>query len=141
MQKTVRAIALASLLVGAIAGPANAARIRVSQESAPGRGDFDSVNSFFIDLFATTGTTTDFYSYGQGAASSYNGPIDLASSTANLFFVDGEDGLSFFNVYGNLRPGPNKGVARMEFQLFGDTANFLVEDDPIRGGLKSPDTG
>jgi len=123
----------AAIATSAVATPATAAGMyRISQESAPGVGDFDSNVLGFLDSFKTTGTIASFYQYSNGFAASFNGPVSLSSNASHLFLVDGSDGLGLFSVYD--KPADiGGGIAHMQFDLVGDTAGFLALDDPSEG--------
>ena len=111
-----------------LVAPAQAWRIRVSQESAVGIGDFDTNVLGFIETFQTTDTLAGFYNYSGG---SFNGPVDINSNATQNFFVHGSDGLGFYTVHDDIQDGSN-GSARMEFNLLGDPdgATFLLGDEP-----------
>ncbi|MEE9274279.1 MAG: hypothetical protein V3V62_03100 [bacterium] len=125
-------LALAAALL-AFASPAGAARIRVSQESRPGRGDFDRNVLGFIDAMWGRGmTAARFYAYTEVAEYSYNGPHPrLRPDVSHLFLVEAKEGLVLFIVHD--RPNdPDGGSAAMRFELAGDPdgARVLVMDDP-----------
>lgn len=121
------------------ADPAKAAiqRFRVSQESAPNANDFETSVLGFIDAFSTAGPLAAFYNYGGAARASFNGPLALNANTSHLFLVDGSDGLGLFSIH-DVPRDKNGGRASMEFQLLGDTASILLQDDP--GERYSQDT-
>lgn len=104
--------------------------IRVSQESKPGVGDFESNPLGFIEAFSTPKTTAAYYAYNAGFNLSFNGSIPpLTAEQSHLFFVNTADGLSLFIV--NDKPGnADGGFARMRFVLSGDTASLKLVDDP-----------
>ena len=113
------------------------ARIRVSQETSPGSGEFVLKGS--IDPFPTDADAATYYAYGS-ISDSYNGPVpELIANRSHLFFVSASDGLSLFVVHDKKNDGDG-GHADMAFSLVGDTATILVEDDPGLGDLYS-DTG
>jgi hypothetical protein len=109
---------------------ATAATISVSQESAPGAGDFASNVLGTIDIFDTTGTLSSFYSY---SGSQYNGPAALAADQSHVFLVSASNGLGLFIVHDNAQFNGNGGQAEMQVDLAGDTAGYLVHDDPVGG--------
>ncbi len=127
------AICLAVVLISLSAFSAEAARIRVSQESRPGAGDFGRHILGHIDAYASRETTAaQYYGYAQIANASYNGPSPrLRADTSHLFFVRTKEGLSLFIVHDK----PNDqdgGTASMTMDLSGDPngAHILVQDDP-----------
>lgn len=130
-------LSLAALLgTGAVAsaGPL----VRVSQESAPGAGDFDANILGFITPFSTGGTAVQFYGYNTTRSVSYSNNISaFAINRSHLFLVNGSDGLSLFVVHD--RPlhgtGGNNGggTANTRYDLVNDTASILVRDDPGDG--------
>ena len=106
-----------------------ASLVRVSQESAPGMGDFDDNILGFIEAFSSSQTIKDTYNYGEGESSSFNGPLTLSSDVSHLFLAEATDGLGLFSVHDKPRDRQG-GKAKMQFNLFGDTASILVKDDP-----------
>ena len=73
---------LAIVLLSYFSSPAEAARIRVSQESRPGAGDFDRHTLGHIDAYASRETTAaQYYGYAQFAYASYNGPSPVCGPT------------------------------------------------------------
>ena len=107
--------------------------VRVSQESAPGAGDFDANVLGSIQVFSLPGQTASAtYQYGSPIGSSYNGTVTTAeSSKSKLFLVQTSDGLSLFVVHDRPNDGSG-GRAEMQFDLSGDPdgAARIVEDDP-----------
>jgi hypothetical protein len=102
--------------------------IRVSQESAPGAGDFDKHILGTIKSLPSTGKAGDFYMMGRSGPRYGNSKPALIASTAHFFFVNGSDGLAFFAVY-NKGGGSSNGTAKAKFELSGGTAKILVSDD------------
>lgn len=123
---------LAVILLASTA-PAPAARIRVAQESAPGRGDFDANILGYIDPYVERGkAAADFYSYEALSHYSFNGPHPrLRDDTSHLFFVNTREGLSLFIVHDKPN-NPDGGGAAMRFLVEGDPdgARILIFDDP-----------
>jgi len=116
--------------------PCECLRVRVSQESSPGKGDFDENELGCIDVFETDESAKDYYKYDLGCSTSFsNLAFTLTPNRSHLFFVCGCDGLSLFIVHdkpfcaGDPKD-PDGGIANMYFQLFNDTAVRTVEDDP-----------
>ena len=131
--KTITQILLvASLLMAA--SSAQAALIRVSQESAGGAGDFDANVLGFIDSYSSALSAAAYYNYGNIPASFDDGAQDvtLTSNKSHLFFVDGSDGLSAYMVHDKPNDGAG-GMAGMTLTLAGDTAAVLVRDDAGEG--------
>jgi len=85
---------------------AQAATIRVSQESSQGAGDFDANIVGSIQSFSTTDSVATFYSFGDPVGWSYNNntPSDV-SDTTQYFFVDAADGLAFVTVHDAVNDG------------------------------------
>jgi cysteine-rich repeat protein len=124
-----------SVLLVSQAGAVNGSsiRVRVSQESSPGAGDFDSNILGFIEAFDGGGlTTAQYYSYNNPAAASYNGPAPLAvADKSQLFLVKASDGLSLFVVHD--APGDSDGGSFLQTLYLlddPDGAAILVKDDP-----------
>lgn len=122
--------ALACLLAGAAA---EAARIRVAQESRPGAGDFDRHILGYIDAYPQKDkTAAEFYSYEAVAQYSFNGSNPrLRADTSHLFFVTVKEGLALFIVH-DAPNDPDGGAAIMRIKVEGDPngARILVFDDP-----------
>lgn len=110
---------------------AEAALIRVSQESAAGVGDFDANVLGTINAFESLLTASAYYNYNNVFAASFDDggqDVTLTSNMSNFFFVNGSDGLSAFIVHD--KPGDGDGGgAVMTVDLTGDTASVLVRDD------------
>ncbi|MHC4952574.1 MAG: PEP-CTERM sorting domain-containing protein [Planctomycetota bacterium] len=136
-----RYFVLSVALVGLVAVHADAAPIRVSQESAAGAGDFDANILGTVDVFNTALTTAAFYQYGNPFGSSYNGDVNGGPSGADgltqLFLVQASDGLSLVIVHDDPVDGSG-GTANTRFDLVGDTATITVKDDGEPGYV---DTG
>lgn len=119
-----------------MAAHAEAASIRVSQESSAGAGDFNANVLGFIDPFNTALTAEAFYQYDIPNFASYNGELNGGpnpiSSLSQVFMVSASNGLAMMVVHDNPNDGSG-GSARMQFNLFGDTAGFLLGDDPGEG--------
>jgi hypothetical protein len=111
-------------------------QVRVSQESSAGTGDFDANVLGFIDPFFTGLSIADFYQYGVPNGASYNGELNggpfPVSSLSQLFFVDALDGLSMVVVHDNPIDGTG-GSTQTQWNLAGDSAAFVVVDDPGEG--------
>ena len=105
-------------------------RIRVSQETSPGAGDFDRNILGFIEALQTEGSAAAFYRY-KAARYGNTAPI-LTPSASHLFFVNGSDGVALFVV--NNAPNRNETSSpgseiRLRFELSGGTASILKSDD------------
>ncbi|MBT5368781.1 MAG: hypothetical protein HOL05_12130, partial [Nitrospinaceae bacterium] len=125
-------IFLTTIVLG-FAGPAWAARIRVAQESAPGRGDFDANILGYIDPYPEREkAAAEFYSYEALSHYSFNGPHPrLRDDTSHLFLVTTREGLSLFIVHDKPN-NPDGGGATMRIRVKGDPngARILIFDDP-----------
>jgi hypothetical protein len=126
---TLGSVALVLVLAGA--GRADPL-IRVSQESAPGLGDFDSHVLGTLTAFGTTMTAAGFYDYDGANLVSYgnNGPT-LTAGLSHLFLVNASDGLSLFIVHDKPDAAHGTRTADMRFDLVGDMASYLVLDDNL----------
>jgi hypothetical protein len=93
-----RGAVFTALLTLAVALPLSAVPIRVSQESAPGAGDFDSNILGIISSFdAGAQTPAEVYNY---TGSAYHGTVvPGVSDTQQTFFVVTSSGLALFNIY------------------------------------------
>ncbi|OGL59616.1 MAG: hypothetical protein A3J27_12060 [Candidatus Tectomicrobia bacterium RIFCSPLOWO2_12_FULL_69_37] len=125
---------LLCILAGALAASeAQAARVRVSQESKPGAGDFSrNVLGHLGAVLAAERTAGQFYAYNEVASWSYNGrqPV-LREDASHLFFVRAKEGLALFLVHD--KPNDADGgvaVTRIEVEGNSQTARMLVQDDP-----------
>lgn len=109
--------------------------IRVSQESAPGAGDFDVNVLGFVELFPTTSSVATQYAYDFPEGSSYNGLLlPQVADRSNLAFIETADhGLTLFVFHDRSIPDDaDGGRAEMSFTLTGDSdgAAIVVQDDP-----------
>ena len=111
-----------------IVSSAHAATVSIFQESAPGEGDFNTNLLGTIQSFSTTGTLADFYGYPNEFNNT--AAVSLTRDQSHLFLVDASDGMGLFVVHDN---GADNGGGRAEtlVDLLGDTAAFLVYDDPL----------
>jgi hypothetical protein len=131
---------LAAAAAAALAGGAGARAgpvIRVSQESSPGDGDFDSHVLGYVTPFDGGGdAAAAFYMYNTPAHNvSYgNSMPTLAVNRSHVFFVNAADGLALFVVHDKSTQGASVnnggGAAHTQFDLLGGSAGFLVQDDP-----------
>ncbi|MHC4642535.1 MAG: DUF7901 domain-containing protein [Planctomycetota bacterium] len=109
------------------------APVRVSQESAPGAGDFDNNVLGYVDPYVTPLTTAGYYQYGTPNGASFNGPEPpLISDRSHLFLVRASDGLSLFVVH-DIPGDASGGTSKMHWEIFGDTVAELQNDDPGEG--------
>ena len=107
-------------------------RIRISQESAPGAGDFDANVLGCVDPYRTVDTGAGYYGYD---GFSFNGPAPaLTADRSHLFFILGHDGLSLATVHDT--EDASGGRAEMQFDLFGDPdgAVLAITDGPPSTG-------
>lgn len=109
--------------------------VRVSQESAPGVGDFDANVLGFVELLPASSSAATQYSYDFPEASSYNGLLlPQIADRSNLAFVETSDhGLCLFVFHDRAVPDDvDGGRAEMSFTLSGDGdgALIVVQDDP-----------
>jgi len=128
MKRFLITLVLGVLSITVNAVPLYAATVSVFQESAPGAGDFSTNQLGTIQSFSTTGTLAQFYAYASEQFTNTSS-VTLTEDQSHLFLVDALDGLGLFVVH-------DDGIARggnaetMVDLLGGDTANFLVQDDP-----------
>ncbi len=134
---TLQAAVISALVCIGFGSPGYAASVDVFQESAPGAGDFSANQLGTIESFGTTGTLSEFYAYTSQQFTNVSS-IALTEDQSHLFLVGASDGLGLFVVH-------DDGIARggnAETQvdlLGGDTATYLVQDDP--GDSIYTDTG
>ena len=110
-----------------------AARIRVSQESSPGAGDFDNHVLGTVEAFDLSNrSAAEIYAYSESYYYSYGerGPA-LRDDTSLIFFAHTSEGLVLFVVHDRV-DDPDGGVAVMRLKVEGDApdARILVYDDP-----------
>ncbi len=121
------------LLLLSVATSAHALSIRISQESSAGAGDFDSNILGAMTPFVTSLSASGFYQYGSPNAASYNGELNGGptplSSLSQIFLVDASDGLSLMMVHDKANDGSG-GRTQTTWDLVGDTAAFVLSDDP-----------
>ena len=116
------------LLSGLFISNAYAASVMVFQESAPNASDFNANPLGSIQPFSTSGTLEEFYDY-RGSEFKNTAAVSLTRNQSHLFLVDASDGLGLFVVHDN---GQTNGGGRAETRvdLIGDSAAFLVQDEP-----------
>jgi len=109
------------------------ATVRVSQESSPGAGDFDSNVLGYVSPYVTNLSAADYYQYGTPYGASFNGPAPpLTSDLSHLFLVQASDGLALFVVHDKPEDGSG-GTTQMHWEVAGDTVGLLQDDDPGEG--------
>lgn len=137
MRKGMAWLVVVTMAVCGLSTTANAAPVSVSQESAPGAGDFGANPLGTIESFNTAGTLAAFYAYASQQFTN-TGSVTLTADQSHLFLVDASDGLGLFVVHDDgITRGGN---AETQVDLLGgDTATFLVQDDP--GEASYTDTG
>ena len=119
----VRIITLLSTVL-LLSAPVSAVTINVLQETGAGTNVFTPLGS--IDSFDTLDTLSGYYAY---AAANYNGTAPAAvSDTSLLFFVNGSDGLGFFNVLDAPNDGSG-GTASMTYTLAGSPGSGVIFSD------------
>lgn len=123
------------ILLSTVCSPqeVQAARIRVSQESFPGAGDFDNHILGTVEAFDFSGkTAAEIYAYSESYYYSYGerGPR-LRDDTSLFFFAHTAEGLVLFVVHDRV-DDPDGGVAVMRLKVEGDAGDvhILVYDDP-----------
>jgi len=119
-------------------------KVRVSQESAAGAGDFNDHVLGFIQVFnRPTQTASEVYGYTGSSydGQAFGGPPSLLN-TSQLFVVNTSQGATLFVLHD--RPdNVDGGRAQMRFDLLGDPtgAARLVEDDPSNTTNLAGNTG
>jgi hypothetical protein len=110
--------------------------VMISQESAPGAGDFFDNVLGFVRPYFTTDSTAEFYAYDVENGS-YNGICPPQSSLVDnrSLLVVGEtsDGLALVIIHDNVTGQTgSEGHAEMRFELLNDPDGMerTVEDDP-----------
>jgi len=75
MKKNISSLAILLVCLCVLLFPHTSAAytFQISQETSPGLGDFDSNILWFVDTFTTDLTSSEFYSYADPIAVSYNG--------------------------------------------------------------------
>ena len=124
---------LAAGLIGALvcigfSSPGYATTVFVSQESAPGAGDFSANQLGTIQSFSTAGTLAGFYAYASQQFTN-TGSVGLTQDQSHLFLVDASDGLGLFIVHDDGIARGGNAETRVDL-LGGDSATFLAQDDP-----------
>jgi len=107
------------------------AKIRVSQESAPGAGDFDAHVLGYLDPFPRPSDTAAVV-YQYHGAEYHGSPPDAVEDVSQLFVVQTSEGLTLFALH-DIPDDDDGGRAQMRFTLAGDPdgAARMVEDDPV----------
>jgi hypothetical protein len=98
----------------------------VSQESAPGAGDFALLGT--IVPYESTETAAGYYGWTSGTTP-FSGPAPrLTDNRSHLFLVKGADGLALYVVHDD-GAGAAGGRAETQVDLDCDAAEFMVRDD------------
>jgi len=128
---------LGCLMLGAswfFEAEAAAVRVRVSQESAPGAGDFDANVLGELDPFDASQGSAAFYSYSVPAPNSFNNAaIALVTDRAHLAILDVGPSAALCVVFDSTTPDvTNVGRAETRLQLTTGTSTFALDvlDDP-----------
>lgn len=107
---------------------------RISQESAPGAGDFDGNVLGYLLAYPTSVSAATFYAYDVPEGDSWNGALlSPVADRSHLLLVDTTDGLSLVVVHDRALPNdPDGGRAEMRFVVDGDPDGLVrtVTDDP-----------
>ncbi len=110
------------------------ARVQVSQESAAGRGDFDSHVLGRLSYFLTNAGAKELYAYELNEAFSYNGPlITPVRNRTHTLLCSSKEGITLTVVHDEPFTNDNGGGnAEMRVTLEGDCskASFSVQDEP-----------
>ncbi|MFG0291735.1 MAG: hypothetical protein ACF8MJ_01125 [Phycisphaerales bacterium JB050] len=106
----------------------------ISQESAPGAGDFDDNIMGYTLPYETNGTAAEFYAYNVPQGDSWNGPnLVPEADRSHLLLSRGPEGVGVFIVHDRAVPDdPDGGEAEVVFELVDDPDGAMraVEDDP-----------
>ena len=108
--------------------------IEITQESAPGAGDFSNNVLGFILAYPTSSSAASFYAYNVPEGDSWNGQsLKPVVDRSHLLVADTTDGLTLVVVHDRAIPDdPDGGLAEMRFELLNDPDGIFrsVEDDP-----------
>jgi hypothetical protein len=137
-----RGVMFAAVLTLSATFSASATMIRVSQESSPGAGDFDSNVLGIVDSIDLSAQTPgQIYNY---SSNSYMGTVVTpVNNQQQTFFVNTSTGLSLFHILDAIGGG-GAGTGALLFTVFGDTVALQVQDDPgeiVLGGGGTTVTG
>jgi len=120
-------------------GDACGQQITLSQESAPGAGDFDSNTLGTLLPFPTTISPAEFYAYNVPEGDSWNGSaLTPVADRSHLLMGQTLDGLTLFVVHDRAVPNdPDGGRAETIVEIVNDPdgAERTVEDDPAQGDV------
>lgn len=108
-------------------------RVFVTQESAPGAGDFDLFPLGQLVAFPWSGSAETFYGYGIPESDSWNGPLSLEADRSHLVLSNTSDALTLSIVHDRAIPDdPDGGAAEVRLTLVDDPDGAVrtVEDDP-----------
>ncbi len=111
-------------------------QIRVSQESAPGVGDFADNVLGFLGAYPSLGTTAEeFFGYGIPDGSSWNGALlTPEADRTHMVFAETLEGLTMFVVHDRAgSPDADGGDAEMMYEFINDVdgGEITVKDDPV----------
>lgn len=120
----------ATVATAAVCGGTNAATYRVSQETAPGAGDFAANVLGTIEGYSTALTGPAFYKDNplNGYNGDDNGGPAPVSNLTQLLLIEGSDGISVGFVHDRQNDG-TVGEATTTFALTNATAAFTLGDD------------
>lgn len=113
-------------------------RLRLSQESSPGAGDFLDHLVGEVIMWEAPGTSASaFYGYGVPEGSSWNGAALVpVADRSHLFAAVTTDGPTVFMVHDRALPDdPDGGRAETRVEVFNDPsgARFVAQDGPASG--------
>lgn len=107
--------------------------VRVSQESAPGAGDFDKNFLGVIAPFKAQADAAGFYGYGGSCYCGGFIKVQLVPDRTRMLFVDTADGITLMVVHDSDTDDPDGGQTEMIYEVVGDPDGMFrsVLDDPI----------
>lgn len=107
--------------------------VRVSQESAPGAGDFDKNFLGTVRPFETQATTPVFYGYADACYCGDFIRLRLLPERTQMVFLDAADGMTMMVVHDDDLEDADGGWTEMRFELIGDPDGMYrsVYDDPV----------
>jgi hypothetical protein len=117
-------------------------KIRVSQETSPGAGNFDRNVLGFVWALNTNEAAAPIYEYGLLGPNYGNVVPKLPANMSHLFFVNTPEGLTLFVVHNTShRPEISRdGSAQTRFDMVDGTARILLSDDPGEATANSDGT-
>jgi hypothetical protein len=121
-------VANGSVTTDALAVDVEAVVYEISQESAPGAGDFADHVLGSIQPYVSAEAAAEYYGWSSGT-NWFSGPDPpLTDNRSHLFMVAGSDGLALYVVHDDHAGGAG-GRAETEVNNGCETANFMVRDD------------